>query len=198
MTQTKVQAGLTDLRRGRLKRSLAEKSLLTALEAHSGPTGLIAEKTSVCRNGKTRQFDAIWCSSLCDATLRGKPDIGLVDFADRLRTLEEIMDVTTKPIIYDADTGGLREHFAYPIRTLERLGVSAVIIEDKTGLKINSLCGTGVAQTQDSIANFCSKLSIGKAALQTTDFLLIARTGSGVRLSADPGNSQVDPSEQLN
>ncbi len=178
MTQAKRQANLTDLRRGRLKRVLAEKPLITALEAHSGLTGLIAEKTSVCRNGKTVQFDAIWCSSLCDATLRGKPDIELVDFSDRLRTLDEIMDVTTIPIIYDADTGGLSEHFAYHIRTLERLGVSAVIIEDKTGLKRNSLFGTEVEQTQDSITNFCSKLSSGKAALQSDDFLLIARIES--------------------
>jgi len=178
MTKQKGQTNLTDLRRGRLKQSLAERPLITALEAHSGLTGLIAEKTSVSRNGKTAQFDAIWCSSLCDSTLRGKPDIELVDFSDRLRTLDEIMDVTTIPIIFDADTGGLSEHFAYHIRTLERIGVSAVIIEDKTGLKRNSLFGTEVEQTQDSIVNFCAKLSAGKAALQTDDFLLIARIES--------------------
>ncbi|HZW49318.1 MAG TPA: phosphoenolpyruvate mutase [Bacillota bacterium] len=178
MPEQKRYVSLPDCRRGRLKQALAEKSLITALEAHSGLTGLIAEKTSVSRNGQTAQFDAIWCSSLCDSTLRGKPDIELVDLSDRLRTLDEIMDVTTKPIIFDGDTGGLSEHFVYHLRTLERMGVSAVIIEDKTGLKKNSLFGTDVEQTQDTIENFCTKISAGKAALQTEDFLLIARIES--------------------
>lgn len=174
----KEQLSIPDIRRGRLKQLLEMKPLVTVIEAHSGITGLIAEKTTVLKDGKTYQFDAMWCSSLCDSTSKGKPDIELLDMSTRLRTVDEIMDVTTKPIIIDADTGGLTEHFVYNIRTFERMGVSAVIIEDKTGLKKNSLFGTDVIQTQDSIENFCAKISAGKTALKTKDFLLIARVES--------------------
>lgn len=169
---------IPDFRRGRLKKLLEMKPLVSILEAHSGITGLIAEKTTVFQDGKVRQFDGMWCSSLCDSTSKGKPDIELLDMSARLRTVDEIMDVTTKPIIIDADTGGLAEHFVYNVRTLERMGVSAVIIEDKTGLKKNSLFGTEVEQTQDSIENFCAKLSAGKKALKTKDFFIIARIES--------------------
>lgn len=172
------QLSMPDVRRGRLRQLLEMKPLVSVLEAHSGITGLIAEKTMVLKDGKTHQFDAMWCSSLCDSTSKGKPDIELLDMSTRLRTVDEIMDVTTKPIIIDGDTGGLTEHFVYNIRTLERMGVSAVIIEDKTGLKKNSLFGTDVVQTQDTIENFCAKISAGKAALKTKDFFLIARIES--------------------
>ncbi len=169
---------MPDIRRRRLKDLLAMKPLVRVLEAHNGITGLIVEETTVVQDGETRQFDAMWVSSLCDSTAKGKPDIELLDISARLQTVDEIMDVTTKPIIFDADTGGLTEHFVYNIRTLERMGISAVIVEDKTGLKRNSLFGTEVSQTQDSIENFCAKLSAGKAALRTNDFLLIARIES--------------------
>ena len=145
------QLSMPDVRRARLKKLLEMKPLVTVLEAHSGITGLIVEKTTVLKEGKTYQFDAMWCSSLCDSTSKGKPDIELIDMSTRLRTVDEIMDVTTKPIILDGDTGGLTEHFVYNIRTLERMGISAVIIEDKTGLKKNSLFGTDVVQIQDGI-----------------------------------------------
>ena len=169
---------IPDLRRGRLRKLLEMKGLVTAIEAHSGITGLIAEKTKVLQNGKTFEFDAMWVSSLCDSTAKGKPDIELVDMSSRMRTIDEIMDVTTKPIIMDGDTGGLIEHFVYTVRTLDRMGVSAVIIEDKTGLKKNSLFGTDVAQTQDSVENFCAKISAGKKAKKTDDFMIIARCES--------------------
>ncbi len=172
------ELSIPDIRRGRLKKLLEMKSLVTVIEAHSGITGLIAEKTTVLKDGKTHQFDAMWCSSLCDSTSKGKPDIELLDMSSRLRTVDEIMDVTTKPIIIDADTGGKTEHFVYNIKTLERMGVSAVIIEDKVGLKKNSLFGTDVEQMQDTIENFCHKISAGKAALKTTDFYLISRIES--------------------
>lgn len=172
------QLSMPDIRRRRLKDLLKMKPLVRVLEAHNGITGLIVEETTVLQDGKTRQFDGMWVSSLCDSTAKGKPDIELLDISARLQTVDEIMDVTTKPIIFDADTGGLTEHFIYNIRTLERMGISAVIVEDKTGLKRNSLFGTEVSQTQDSIDNFCAKLSAGKAALRTNDFLLIARIES--------------------
>lgn len=172
------QLSMPDVRRGRLKQLLEMKPIVSVIEAHSGITGLIAEKTTVLKDGKTYQFDAMWCSSLCDSTSKGKPDIELLDMSTRLRTVDEIMDVTTKPIIIDGDTGGLTEHFVYNIRTLERMGVSAVIIEDKTGLKKNSLFGTDVVQTQDTIENFCAKIAAGRAALKTKDFFLIARIES--------------------
>ena len=129
-------------------------------------------------NGKLDQFDGMWVSSLCDSTDKGKPDIELVDMTSRLRTIDDIMEVTTKPIILDGDTGGLTEHFVYNVRTLERMGVSAVIIEDKTGLKKNSLFGTEVLQTQDRIENFSAKIAAGKKAQLSDDFMIIARIES--------------------
>lgn len=169
---------IPDVRRSRLKKLLGMKTTVSAIEAHSGLTGIIAEKTQVLEDGKAYQFDAMWVSSLCDSTSRGKPDIELVDMTSRLRTIEEIMEVTTKPIIFDGDTGGLIEHFVYNIKTLERIGVSACIIEDKTGLKKNSLFGNEVVQTQDTIEHFCEKIRAGKKVLKTSDFMLIARIES--------------------
>lgn len=169
---------IPDMRRKRLKNLLDMKGLVTAIEAHSGITGLIAEKTTVLQEGRTYQFDAMWISSLCDSTAKGKPDIELVDMTSRFRTIDDIMEVTTKPIIFDGDTGGLTEHFVYTVKSLERMGVSAVIIEDKTGLKKNSLFGTEVAQTQDSIENFSQKIAAGKKAQKTKEFMIIARIES--------------------
>ena len=169
---------MPEFRRKRLRKLIDICPVVKTIEAHSGLTGLIAEKTVVEHEGELDQFDAMWVSSLCDSTAKGKPDIELVDMTSRLQTLDEIMEVTTKPIILDGDTGGLIEHFVYNVRTLERMGISAVIIEDKTGLKKNSLFGTEVEQTQDSIENFCKKISAGKDALRTEEFMIIARIES--------------------
>ena len=169
---------LPETRRSRLRRLLSCKPCLSVCEAHNGITGLIVEKTAVETPAGRRQFDAMWVSSLCDSTAKGKPDIELVDMTSRLRTLEEIMEVTTKPIILDGDTGGLVEHFVYNVQTLERMGISAIIIEDKKGLKKNSLFGAGVGQVQDSIEDFCHKIAAGKAARKTRDFMIIARCES--------------------
>jgi phosphoenolpyruvate phosphomutase len=165
-------------RRCRLKKLLQYKPCISVIEAHNGLTGLIAEHTKIENEKGIKQFDAMWVSSLCDSTVKGKPDIELVDMTSRINTLEEIMEVTTKPIILDGDTGGLTEHFVFNIKTLERIGVSAVIIEDKTGLKKNSLFGTQVHQTQDAIESFCEKIQAGKSALKTKDFMIIARCES--------------------
>lgn len=167
-----------DMRRGRLRQAIEIKGIITAIEAHSGLTGLIAENTVSYQNGEAHQFDAMWISSLCDSTAKGKPDIELVDMTSRFRTIDDIMEVTTKPIIFDGDTGGLTEHFVYTVRTLERMGVSMVIIEDKTGLKKNSLFGNEVVQTQDSIPNFCAKIAAGKKAQKTKEFMICARIES--------------------
>lgn len=176
--QMKEKLAMPEFRRKRLRQLIAMRPIVKTLEVHSGLTGLIAEKTVVESNGKLDQFDAMWISSLCDSTAKGKPDIELVDMSSRIRTIDDVMDVTTKPIILDGDTGGLIEHFVYNVRTLERMGVSAVIIEDKTGLKKNSLFGTEVEQTQDSIENFCEKIAAGKKALRTEEFMIIARIES--------------------
>lgn len=176
--QMKEKLAMPEFRRKRLRQLITMRPIVKALEVHSGLTGLIAEKTIVESGGKLDQFDAMWISSLCDSTAKGKPDIELVDMSSRIRTIDDVMDVTTKPIILDGDTGGLIEHFVYNVRTLERMGVSAVIIEDKTGLKKNSLFGTEVEQTQDSIENFCEKISAGKKALRTEEFMIIARIES--------------------
>lgn len=174
----KEKLAMPEFRRKRLRQLLEMRPIVKTLEVHSGLTGLIAEKTIVENGGELDQFDAMWISSLCDSTAKGKPDIELVDMSSRIRTIDDVMDVTTKPIILDGDTGGLVEHFVYNIRTLERMGVSAVIIEDKTGLKKNSLFGTEVEQTQDSIENFTAKIRAGKQAQRTEEFMIIARIES--------------------
>lgn len=176
--QIKDKLAMPEYRRKRLKQLIQMVPIVKTIEVHSGLTGLIAEKTVVENDGGLDQFDAMWVSSLCDSTAKGKPDIELVDMSSRLRTIDDVMDVTTKPIILDGDTGGLIEHFVYNVRTLERMGVSAVIIEDKTGLKKNSLFGTEVEQTQDSIENFCAKIAAGKRVLRTEEFMIIARIES--------------------
>ena len=169
---------MPEYRRKRLRQLIEMTPIVKVMEAHSGLTGLIVEKTIVEHDGRLDQFDAMWVSSLCDSTAKGKPDIELVDMSSRLRTIDDIMEVTTKPIILDGDTGGLAEHFVYNVRTLERMGVSAVIIEDKKGLKKNSLFGTEVEQTQADIEEFSAKIKAGKEAQLTDDFMIIARCES--------------------
>jgi len=168
-----------EIRSKRLRRLLAVKGFVRALEAHHGLSGLIVEHTKIKdSSGRYEEFDAMWMSSLTDSAIKGKPDIEYVDLTSRLVSLNEILDVTTKPIIFDGDTGGIAEHFALRIKTLERLGVSAIIIEDKIGLKKNSLFGTEANQQQDDIENFCNKLRVGKNAQVTNDFMIIARIES--------------------
>lgn len=175
----KERLAMPEFRRKRLRQLIKLCPIVKTIEAHSGLTGLIAEKTVVRQDdGRLDQFDAMWVSSLCDSTAKGKPDIELVDMSSRLRTIDDIMEVTTKPIILDGDTGGLAEHFVYNVRTLERIGVSAVIIEDKVGPKRNSLFGTEVPQIQDTIENFCAKIAAGNDALRTKEFMIIARCES--------------------
>lgn len=169
---------MPEYRRRRLKQLIDLCPIVKTIEVHSGLTGLIAEKTIVENDGELDQFDAMWISSLCDSTAKGKPDIELVDMTSRFRTIDDVMEVTTKPIIFDGDTGGLTEHFVYTVRTLERMGVSAIIIEDKIGLKKNSLFGTEVEQTQDTIEHFCEKIREGKKIQLTDDLMIIARIES--------------------
>jgi phosphoenolpyruvate mutase len=167
-----------DIRRNKLRRLLQAKPLVRLLEAHNGLTGLIVEHAHVDNPEGRCEFDGMWASSLTESTAKGKPDIEAVDMTARANTLHDIMEVTTKPVVYDADTGGQIEHFQFTVRTLERLGVSAAVIEDKVGLKKNSLLGNDVSQTQDSIPNFCAKIRAGKAAQVTDDFMIIARIES--------------------
>lgn len=161
-----------------LRRLISAKPIVRILESHNGLTGLIAEHTSVEVNGQHREFDGMWASSLTDSTSKGKPDIEAVDLTTRLHDLNDTLEVTTKPVIFDGDTGGKVEHFVFTVRTLERLGISAVIIEDKVGLKQNSLFGTDAVQTQDTIEGFCAKIKAGKNAQITEDFMVIARIES--------------------
>jgi phosphoenolpyruvate mutase len=184
ISSTKLNNALTeigttpDIRRNKLRRLLSAKPYLRFMEAHNGLTGLIVENVKVEKNSHIQEFDGMWASSLTESTIKGKPDIEAVDVTSRTHTLNDILEVTTKPIIYDADTGGKTEHFEFTIRTLERLGISAAIIEDKVGLKKNSLLGNDVHQTQDSIENFCDKIKAGKASQISSDFMIIARIES--------------------
>lgn len=167
-----------EVRMKRLRRLIAAKPIVRIMEAHDGLCGLIIENLEVEENGKRNAFDGMWSSSLTDSTSKGKPDIEAVDLTTRLQDLNNILECTTKPIIFDGDTGGKIEHFVFTVRTLERHGISAVIIEDKIGLKKNSLFGTEAVQTQDSIEHFCEKIKAGKDAQVTKDFMIIARIES--------------------
>lgn len=183
---TEVEAALRpvintpDLRRGKLRRLIGLKPFLRVMEASNGLSALIVENVQVPDpNGPgVRDYDAMWVSSLCDSSFKGKPDIELVDWSSRMETIDEIMEVSTKPIIVDGDTGGRVEHFKYTVRTLERAGVSAVIIEDKTGLKQNSLFGTDAKQVLDDPHEFAAKINAGKQAQATRDFMIFARLES--------------------
>ena len=167
-----------NVRLATLRRLINAKHLIRVNEVHNGLSGLITEKTKVEKDSQIVEFDAMWSSSLTDSTAKGKPDIEAVDMTSRMMSVNDIFDVTTKPMIFDADTGGKSEHFVFTVKSLERLGVSAVVIEDKTGLKKNSLLGNDVSQTQDSIENFQNKIRVGKAAQVTDDFMIIARIES--------------------
>jgi phosphoenolpyruvate phosphomutase / 2-hydroxyethylphosphonate cytidylyltransferase len=168
-----------EIRLKRLKRILAVKPCMRVLEAHNGLSGLIVENTSINdENGMINEFDAMWMSSLTDSMAKGKPDIEAVDITSRLQTLNDILEVTTKPVIFDGDTGGKTEHFIFTVRSLERLGVSAIVIEDKTGLKRNSLLDEQSSQEQESIEAFCEKIKAGKKCSVTGDFMIIARVES--------------------
>ena len=179
LNQDLKQIGTTpDIRLRRLKRLLSSKTVVRVLEVHNGLCGLIVENVKVEVDNRAMEFDAMWSSSLTDSTARGKPDIEAVDLTSRMTTINDIFEVTTKPLIFDADTGGRPEHFSFTVKTLERLGVSAVIIEDKIGLKKNSLFGNVVHQEQDTIDNFSHKIKTGKDAQITNDFMIVARIES--------------------
>lgn len=184
ISSTKINESLKEvgttpeIRRKRLRRLINSKKIVRIIEAHSGLSGLIVEHTKVEVNGEIREFDGMWASSLTDSTSKGKPDIEAVDISTRVSNINDLVEVTTKPIIFDGDTGGKIEHFVFTVRTLERLGVSAIIIEDKVGLKKNSLFGTDVEQQQDSIEGFCEKIVAGKAAQVTDEFMIVARIES--------------------
>lgn len=167
-----------EIRQRRLRRLINAKPIVSVCESHNGLTGLIIEDTTVEVNGIKRQFDGMWASSLTDSVSKGKPDIEAVDLTTRLHDLNDALEVTTKPVIFDGDTGGKIEHFVFTVRTLERLGISAIVIEDKVGLKQNSLFGTDAIQTQDTIEGFCEKIRAGKNAQITDDFMIIARIES--------------------
>ncbi len=179
LNESMREIGVTPaIRMQRFRRLLASKPLVRLLEAHNGLTGLLVEQTRVTTPDGPREFDGMWLSSLTDSTARGKPDIEAVDVSSRMQTVSDIIEVTTKPIVFDGDTGGKPEHFTFTVKTLERLGVSAVIIEDKRGLKRNSLLGTDANQTQESIDGFCHRIAVGKRAQVTDDFMIIARIES--------------------
>lgn len=179
MTKEMEKIGITPVKRlSSLKRLINAKNIVRILEAHSGLSGLIIENLEIEDNGKILAFDGIWSSSLTDSASKGKPDIEVVDLTTRLQDLTNILECTTKPIIYDGDTGGKSEHFVYTVKTLERNGISAVIIEDKDGLKKNSLFGTEVKQSLANIDDFCEKIYLGKKAQITDDFMIIARIES--------------------
>jgi len=198
LIEAEKEVGTTpNIRLSMLRRLLNAKPLIRVNEVHHGLSGLITEKTSVERNGKNISFDAMWSSSLTDSTAKGKPDIEAVDMTSRMQSVNDIFDVTMLPMIFDADTGGKIEHFRFTVKSLERLGVSAVVIEDKVGLKKNSLFGNDVKQQQDSIENFQAKINAGKESQVTDDFMVISRIESlildaGMQDALDRSQAYID------
>ena len=168
----------TDERRASLRSKINKKDTLRFLDIHNALSSLIIENTGIVKDGKEIEFDGMWASSLTDSTAKGKPDIEAVDTSSRINTLNDVMEVTTKPVIYDGDTGGKVEHFRYTVQNLERIGVSAVVIEDKKGLKRNSLFGTDVPQEQEDVEIFSEKIKMGNLSKKTDEFMIIARIES--------------------
>ena len=74
----------------------------------------------------------MWLSNLTHSS-KGKPDIEYIDDTTVNNTINDIFDCSLKPLIFDADSGGRIEHLKYTIKNLDRLGVSAIVIEDKVG-----------------------------------------------------------------
>lgn len=174
-----LDLGVTsDIRCKRLREYLKVKPMVRVLEVHNGISARIVETTSLDSDQGIKEFDAMWLSSLTDSTAKGKPDTQCVDFSSRAHTIDQIFDVTTKPLIFDGDNGGPLEQFRFMVKTLERIGVSAIIIEDKIGAKRNSLLGDHIKQTQDSIEEFSLKIFEGKRIQVTEDFMIIARIES--------------------
>ena len=161
-----------------LRRLINSKKIVRIMEAHSPISALISENVVHEGQHSNRRFDGFWSSSLTDSTEMGKPDIEVLDLSHRTKNIGDIFDVTTKPLIIDLDTGGIPEHFVHSVNRLDRMGVSAVIVEDKTGLKKNSLFGNDVAQTQADMNEFAEKIRLGKAAQVSPEFMIIARIES--------------------
>ena len=167
-----------DIRRSLLRRTIESNKISKFLEAHSPLSAIIGENTFIEKKGKKIGFDGFWSSSLTDSTVVGKPDNESLDFSQRLNGVDQIFEVTTKPLIMDGDTGGKVEHFEMRIKSAERLGISALIIEDKKGLKKNSLLKDTSRQTQEEKIKFSEKISVGKKAQISDDFMIIARIES--------------------
>ena len=168
-----------NIRMRRFRRLLDVKCPLRLLEAHNGLSAFIVENLAIQTDTVLKEFDGIWLSSLTDSSAKGKPDMEYVDKTSRLTTINDILEITTKPIVFDGDSGGLPEHFSFTVKSLERLGVSAIVIEDKVGLKRNSLLDSKPGEViQDDVDNFCHKISEGKKAQVTEDFMVIARVES--------------------
>ncbi len=162
----------------KLKRLIEAKDIVKFLECHNSLTGLIIENLNYTKSNTFNEFDGMWSSSLTDSLSRGKPDNQSVDLSTRFLGLNEILDVTTKPIIFDADNGGRIEHISYTVKSLERMGVSAMVIEDKVGLKRNSLFKNQKGVKQDSIKNFSEKISVANKSKKINDFFIVARVES--------------------
>ena len=168
----------SDNRISKLKRLIQSKDIVRVLESHNSLTGLIIEKMSINKNGKLNEFDCMWSSSLTDSATKGKPDNQAVDYSSRIRSLNDMLDVTTKPLIFDADNGGRIEHLSYLVKSLERTGVSAIIMEDKIGLKMNSLFSDQLGAKQDTPKAFSKKIAKVCNVRRSKDFLVIARIES--------------------
>tara|TARA_B100001027_G_scaffold210090_1_gene176851 strand:- start:800 stop:2101 length:1302 start_codon:yes stop_codon:yes gene_type:complete len=193
----KIIGTTPDIRKATLKRLLNAKKITRIMEAHNPLSALILENLTITQNNKQLQFDGFWSSSLTDSTSQGKPDIEALEINNRLNNINNIFDVTTKPLIMDADTGGKIEHFELNVRSMERLGISAVIIEDKKGLKKNSLFGNEVKQEQESKEFFAEKIKAGRASRISENFMVIARIESlildkGIKDAIERANTYIN------
>jgi len=162
----------------KLKRLINAKEIVRILESHNSLTGLIIENLKINNTNKLIEYDGMWSSSLTDSATKGLPDNSSLSFSARISTLNDIMDVTTKPVVFDADNGGQIEHLSFLVRSLERSGVSAIIMEDKVGLKKNSLFKNQSGTKQDKPHIFAKKIKKICSSRQSEDFMVIARIES--------------------
>jgi phosphoenolpyruvate mutase len=168
----------SEIRISKLRRLLKSKDIVRVLECHNPITGLIVENINYSEKNKFYEFDCMWSSSLTDSVSRGMPDNQSVDYSTRIQGINDIFNVTTKPLIFDIDNGGQIEHLPNIVKKLERAGVSALIMEDKVGLKKNSLFSDQKNVKQDSIKSFCKKIIKAKNSTLSDDFFVISRIES--------------------
>ncbi len=169
------------VRQRRLRRMLDCKPLVRVMQAHDGLSAHIVDRLEETTQGAPREYDAIWVDSLAGAPIRGKPDPLPFDLSSRLVTLHEILDATTKPLICNAGGAGHAAGVTAAVRTLERIGVSAIVIDTEVTDRRAVPAMAASAPPQDDMAAFIREIAAARDARVTPDFMIIARINDRTR-----------------